>query len=55
MQRGIWARWGICCLSFRERHYQPLSNHNGSIWPHDNELIAAGAVRFGMTKISEMT
>jgi glycogen debranching enzyme len=30
--------------------YNPLSYHNGSIWPHDNSIIAAGLRRYGFTK-----
>ena len=40
--------WGIRTLSRRERRYNPMSYHNGSIWPHDNALIAAGFARYGM-------
>jgi glycogen debranching enzyme len=40
--------WGIRTLSTRERRYNPMSYHNGSVWPHDNALIAAGMARYGM-------
>ncbi len=53
MQPDMWTGWGVRCLSSRERRYQPLSYHNGSVWPHDNGLIAAGAARYGLTEISE--
>ena len=53
MQRDMWTGWGIRCLSAQERRYQPLSYHNGSVWPHDNGLIAAGARAYGLTDISE--
>ena len=37
---------GACALSLRgERRYNPMSYHNGSMWPHDNALIALGALR----------
>jgi glycogen debranching enzyme len=39
--------WGIRTLSAKERRYNPLSYHNGSVWPHDNALIAAGCARYG--------
>jgi glycogen debranching enzyme len=39
--------WGIRTLSARERRYNPTSYHNGSIWPHDNALIAMGLARYG--------
>jgi glycogen debranching enzyme len=39
--------WGIRTLDARERRYNPLSYHNGSVWPHDNALIAMGMARYG--------
>jgi glycogen debranching enzyme len=39
--------WGIRTLSSKERRYNPMSYHNGSIWPHDNALIALGLARYG--------
>ena len=53
MQPDMWTGWGVRCLSMRERRYQPLSYHNGSVWPHDNGLIAAGAKRYGLTETSD--
>jgi glycogen debranching enzyme len=40
--------WGIRTLDSRERRYNPMSYHNGSIWPHDNALIAAGFARYSL-------
>ena len=40
--------WGIRTLSSSERRYNPLSYHLGTIWPHDNSLIAAGFKRYGL-------
>jgi glycogen debranching enzyme len=37
--------WGIRTIADTESRYNPMSYHNGSIWPHDNALIAAGAAR----------
>ncbi len=53
MQRDMWTGWGLRCLSTGARRYQPLSYHNGSVWPHDNGLIAAGAARYGLTDMSD--
>ena len=39
--------WGIRTLSSHELRYNPISYHNGSIWPHDNALIAYGLARYG--------
>ena len=40
--------WGIRTLLTSEVRYNPMSYHNGSIWPHDNALIAAGFARYGL-------
>lgn len=40
--------WGIRTLSRGEARYNPMSYHNGSVWPHDNALIAAGFARYGL-------
>jgi len=42
-----WSGWGIRTLSELEARYNPMSYHNGSVWPHDNALIAAGMARQG--------
>jgi len=39
--------WGIRTLDSSELRYNPMSYHNGSVWPHDNALIAAGFANFG--------
>jgi glycogen debranching enzyme len=44
----FYTRWGIRTLASSERRYNPMSYHNGSVWPHDNALIAAGIARYGM-------
>ncbi len=42
--------WGIRTVSASERRYNPMSYHNGSVWPHDNALIAAGFARYGFPR-----
>jgi glycogen debranching enzyme len=42
--------WGVRTVAAGERRYNPQSYHNGSIWPHDNAIIAAGASRYGFTE-----
>jgi glycogen debranching enzyme len=42
--------WGIRTLSNKEPSFNPMSYHNGSIWPHDNAIIAAGMRRYGFHK-----
>jgi glycogen debranching enzyme len=39
--------WGIRTLSSREIRYNAMSYHNGSVWPHDNAIIASGLARYG--------
>jgi glycogen debranching enzyme len=38
--------WGIRTVATGQSRYNPLSYHNGSIWPHDNSLIASGLARY---------
>jgi glycogen debranching enzyme len=40
--------WGIRTIALNEARYNPMSYHNGSIWPHDNALIALGLSRYGL-------
>jgi glycogen debranching enzyme len=42
--------WGIRTLATTESRYNPLSYHNGSIWPHDNSIIANGMAKYGCKK-----
>ena len=39
--------WGIRTIPTGEARYNPMSYHNGSIWPHDNALVASGLARYG--------
>jgi glycogen debranching enzyme len=41
----LWSGWGVRTMSAGDRAYNPLSYHNGSVWPHDNSLIAWGLGR----------
>ncbi|ADL08467.1 amylo-alpha-1,6-glucosidase [Thermosediminibacter oceani] len=43
----LFSGWGIRTMSCREAAYNPASYHNGSVWPHDNSLIALGLARYG--------
>jgi glycogen debranching enzyme len=40
--------WGVRTVSAVEQRYNPMSYHNGSVWPHDNALLAAGLARYGL-------
>ena len=39
--------WGIRTVAVGEARYNPMSYHNGSIWPHDNALVAEGLAKYG--------
>ncbi|MGH7914853.1 MAG: amylo-alpha-1,6-glucosidase [Candidatus Binataceae bacterium] len=43
----MFSGWGIRTLSAKERRYNPMSYHNGSVWPHDNAIAATGLARYG--------
>jgi glycogen debranching enzyme len=43
----FFSGWGIRTIARREARYNPMSYHNGSVWPHDNALIALGLARYG--------
>ena len=47
MAPDSFSGWGVRTLSSTAARYNPMSYHNGSIWPHDNALIAAGFRRYG--------
>ncbi len=42
-----WSGWGVRTLGVGEVRYNPVSYHNGSVWPHDTALIAGGLARYG--------
>ena len=46
--------WGIRTVASSEARYNPMSYHNGSVWPHDNALIAAGFGRYGFKDSTAM-
>jgi glycogen debranching enzyme len=47
---ACFSGWGIRTLGMSEPHYNPMSYHNGSVWPHDNGLIALGLARYGQVQ-----
>lgn len=47
LQPDMFSGWGIRTMSKDALAYNPMSYHNGSVWPHDNALIAAGLKRYG--------
>lgn len=48
MGKDFFSGWGIRTLSSREVRFSAMSYHNGSVWPHDNALIARGFSRYGL-------
>jgi glycogen debranching enzyme len=50
MQPDMWSGWGIRTLSTKNPAYNPYSYQNGSVWPHDNGIIALGFRRYGFTE-----
>jgi glycogen debranching enzyme len=48
MRPHFFTGWGIRTVARGEARYNPMSYHNGSIWPHDNALIALGLARYGL-------
>ncbi len=43
----FYTGWGMRTLANTERRYNPMSYHNGSVWPHDNGIVAMGLGRYG--------
>jgi glycogen debranching enzyme len=46
-REDMFSGWGIRTLSSKEKRYNPLGYHNGTIWPHDNSIIAMGLNKYG--------
>jgi glycogen debranching enzyme len=46
---AFFSGWGVRTVAKGEARYNPMSYHNGSVWPHDNSLIALGLARYGLT------
>jgi glycogen debranching enzyme len=46
MGDALWSGWGVRTMSTEDRAYSPLAYHNGTVWPHDNSLIAWGLMRY---------
>jgi len=53
MSSDMFSGWGIRTLSSEERAYNPIGYHLGTVWPHDNSLIAAGLRRYGFDEAAE--
>jgi glycogen debranching enzyme len=53
METRFDSGWGIRTVARGEARYNPMSYHNGSVWPHDNSLIALGLARYGFSQAVE--
>ncbi|HZI89294.1 MAG TPA: amylo-alpha-1,6-glucosidase, partial [Candidatus Polarisedimenticolia bacterium] len=47
MREDVDSGWGIRTLAAGQPRYNPMSYHDGSVWPHDNAIVAAGLARYG--------
>jgi glycogen debranching enzyme len=47
MGEELWSGWGVRTMSSGDDGFNPLAYHNGTVWPHDNSLIAWGLARYG--------
>jgi glycogen debranching enzyme len=45
---GCFSGWGVRTVARSAARYNPISYHNGSVWPHDNAVIALGLARYGL-------
>jgi glycogen debranching enzyme len=48
MREQLFSGWGVRTLSSSERRYNPMSYHNGSVWPHDTAIVAMGLSNYRM-------
>lgn len=48
LQDGLFCGWGIRTLSCKEKAFNPMSYHCGTVWPHDNAIIGYGMARYGL-------
>src|SRR6202040_245734 len=48
----FFSGWGIRTVASTESRYNPLSYHNGSVWPHDNSIVANGMARYASKKMA---
>ncbi|HWW47028.1 MAG TPA: amylo-alpha-1,6-glucosidase [Xanthobacteraceae bacterium] len=53
LRPSFFSGWGIRTVAREELRYNPMSYHNGSVWPHDNALIAAGFMHYGFQEAVE--
>ncbi len=54
LQRDMFSGWGVRTLASTMPHYNPMSYHNGSVWPHDNGFVLWGLRHYGMFEEMEL-
>jgi glycogen debranching enzyme len=47
LSKDMWSGWGVRTLSEANVSFSPITYHDGTVWPHDNSIIAAGLARYG--------
>jgi glycogen debranching enzyme len=47
MGEALYSGWGVRTMAVGDAGYNPIEYHNGTVWPHDNSIIAAGLRRYG--------
>ena len=52
-RQDMYSGWGIRTMSAKEKPYNPMSYHNGSVWPHENSIIARGLKEVGQEILLE--
>jgi glycogen debranching enzyme len=50
MAEPLYSGWGVRTMCRDDAGFNPISYHNGTVWPHDNSLIAAGLARYGFRR-----
>lgn len=53
MSPEMFSGWGVRTLGTTMGAYNPVSYHNGSVWPHDNAIIASGLMRYGFVEAAQ--
>jgi glycogen debranching enzyme len=53
VSRDLFSGWGVRTLATSMVGYNPISYHCGSVWPHDNAIVAAGLMRYGFVEESQ--
>src|SRR5262249_43815546 len=52
MSEQMYSGWGTRTVAISEVRYNPMSYHDGSVWPHDNALIALGFQKYGFNDLA---